>query len=189
MARVPWRSLGKVVQPGYCWRAVAIYINRLPQLAVELHDGRAAGDVLHHSWHHMIFVTAIYLVGRRAVARPRMVFRGARVRPGIDSVVAGEKCDAYYRDAFCVALFGSAAVLGLNRLPALFSRWPLLRHSLGASRSGRPRPAEPRRRERGFVRGRRFSYRRSPGARSGSDRSRTFAPRGCAPDSCFSTPC
>jgi hypothetical protein len=40
---------------------------------------------------------------------------------------------AYFRDAFCVALFGSAAVMGLNRLPALLARWPLLRHSLGTN--------------------------------------------------------
>jgi hypothetical protein len=39
----------------------------------------------------------------------------------------------YYRDAFFVAVFGSATVLGLGRLPALFSRWPLLRHSLDAA--------------------------------------------------------
>ncbi len=32
-----------------------------------------------------------------------------------------------------MALFGSAAVMGLNRLPALFAHWPLLRHTLGAS--------------------------------------------------------
>ena len=39
----------------------------------------------------------------------------------------------YYRDAFCVGIFGSAAVLGVNRLPALFARWPLLHHALGTS--------------------------------------------------------
>jgi hypothetical protein len=43
---------------------------------------------------------------------------------------------AYFRDAFCVALFGSIAVMGLNRLPALFARWPLLRHSLGSNVPG-----------------------------------------------------
>jgi len=40
---------------------------------------------------------------------------------------------AYFRDAFCVALFGSAAVIGIIRLPALLARWPLMRHFLGAS--------------------------------------------------------
>jgi len=40
---------------------------------------------------------------------------------------------AYFRDAFCIGLFGSASVMGLNRLPALFARWPLLRHSLSES--------------------------------------------------------
>jgi hypothetical protein len=42
----------------------------------------------------------------------------------------------YFRDAFCVVVFGSAAVLGLNRLPALFARWPLLRHALPANVPG-----------------------------------------------------
>jgi hypothetical protein len=45
----------------------------------------------------------------------------------------GEMNAAYFRDAFCVALFGFAAVMGFNRVPALFTRWPLLRHSLAAS--------------------------------------------------------
>jgi hypothetical protein len=38
---------------------------------------------------------------------------------------------AYFRDAFCIAFFGSGAAMGLNRLPTLFASWPLLRHSLG----------------------------------------------------------
>jgi len=37
----------------------------------------------------------------------------------------------YYRDALCVALFGAAAIMGIGRLPGLFSRWPLVRHALG----------------------------------------------------------
>jgi hypothetical protein len=40
---------------------------------------------------------------------------------------------AYFRDALCLALFGSAAVMGLTRLPGLFARWPLFRHTLGAN--------------------------------------------------------
>jgi hypothetical protein len=43
---------------------------------------------------------------------------------------------AYYRDAFCVAAFGSMAVMGLNRIPGLFARWPLWQHSLAASLPG-----------------------------------------------------
>jgi hypothetical protein len=43
---------------------------------------------------------------------------------------------AYFREAFCVAIFGSAAVMGFARLPALFARWPLLRHSLGTNVPG-----------------------------------------------------
>ena len=50
----------------------------------------------------------------------------------------------YYRDAFCVAIFGAAALMGLNRLPELFSRWPLLRHTLQADVPGGPGRPQPR---------------------------------------------
>jgi hypothetical protein len=40
---------------------------------------------------------------------------------------------SYYREAFFVALFGSAALMGLDRLPELLAHWPILRHSLAYS--------------------------------------------------------
>src|SRR5258708_15406156 len=39
----------------------------------------------------------------------------------------------YFRDAFCIATFGVAAIMGIARLPELLDRWPLVRHRLGAS--------------------------------------------------------
>jgi hypothetical protein len=55
--------------------------------------------------------------------------------PGRTPGWAGMRAE-YYRDAVCVAVFGAAAVMGLNRLPGLFSRWPLWRHALGANVPG-----------------------------------------------------
>ena len=53
---------------------------------------------------------------------------------GPGRIVAWRETNAlYFRDAFCMAFFGSAAVMGLTRLPGLFARWPLLRHSLGVN--------------------------------------------------------
>ncbi len=40
---------------------------------------------------------------------------------------------SYYRDAFCVAILGAPAWMGLTRLPALLGHWPLVEHALGAS--------------------------------------------------------
>ena len=38
----------------------------------------------------------------------------------------------YYRDAFCIGAFGSAALMGLARLPVLFDKWPVLHHAVEA---------------------------------------------------------
>ena len=105
----------------------------------------------------MIFIMAIYLAGAVLLLGLAWFFLERAFGPGRIPPWRGMNA-AYFRDAFCVALFGSAAVMGLNRLPALFARWPLLRHSLGASvpqKSGRaqPRGGSPR-----LLHRRRFSY-------------------------------
>ncbi len=102
--------------------------------SAELHDGLAADDVsTPFLFISLIFITALYLAGAVLLLGLSLVFSGARVWPRTHSRRGAECSAAYYRDAFCVALFGAAAVMGLDRLPALFSRWPLLRHTLGAA--------------------------------------------------------
>jgi hypothetical protein len=78
---------------------------------------------------------AIYLAGAVLLLGLSWYFLERAFGPGRIPPWRGMNA-AYFRDAFCVALFGSAAVMGFNRLPALFARWPLLRHSLGASVPG-----------------------------------------------------
>jgi len=83
----------------------------------------------------MIFIVAIYLAGAVLLLGLSWFFLERAFGPGRIPAWRGMNA-AYFRDAFCVALFGSAAVMGLNRLPALFARWPVLRHSLGANVPG-----------------------------------------------------
>ena len=80
----------------------------------------------------MIFITAMYMAGAVLLLGLAWFLLERVFGPG--QIPAWRETNAaYLRDAFCVALFGPFAVMGLYRLPALFARWPLLRHSLGTS--------------------------------------------------------
>ena len=130
VARVPWRPFVKL--SGWMLAAaIVIYINRVPlllanyQTAVSL----AAYDLLLAI--SLFFVTALYVAGAVLLLGFSWFFLERAFGAGCIPVWRGVNA-AYYRDALFVALFGSAAVLGLNRLPALFAHWPLLRHALAA---------------------------------------------------------
>jgi membrane protease YdiL (CAAX protease family) len=131
VARVPWFSLGKASSL-MLLAGVAIYINRLPQLLSNYTTAAPLVTYYIILGITMIFVTAIYLSGAVLLLGLGWFFVERAFGPGMIPPWPVKNV-RYYRDAFCVALFGSAAVLGLNRLPALFARWPLLRHSLGTS--------------------------------------------------------
>jgi hypothetical protein len=80
----------------------------------------------------MIFITAMYMAGAVLLLGLAWFLLERVFGPG--QIPAWRQTNAaYFRDAFCLALFGSFAVMGLYRLPALFARWPVLRHSLGTS--------------------------------------------------------
>jgi hypothetical protein len=80
----------------------------------------------------MIFIMAIYLAGAVLLLGLSWFFLERSFGPGCVPPWRGLNA-AYFRDALTLALFGSAGVMGLNRLPALFARWPLYRHALGAA--------------------------------------------------------
>jgi membrane protease YdiL (CAAX protease family) len=131
VARVPWRALGKL-SVLMLLAGIVIYANRAPQLLQNYTTATPLATFYIILFITMIFVTAIYIAGAVLLLGLAWFFLERAFGPGCIPQWRGMN-GAHFRDAFCVALFGAAAVLGFNRLPALFARWPELRHSLGAS--------------------------------------------------------
>jgi hypothetical protein len=134
VARVPWRRLGK----WSIWMfvaAVVIFVNRLPQLLTNYTTVMPLVMYYAILAITMIFAVSLYLAAAVLSLGISWFFLERAFGPGRIPGWAGMKA-VYYRDAFCVAIFGSAAVLGLNRLPALLARWPALHHALGSSVPG-----------------------------------------------------
>jgi len=131
VARVPWRPIGKL-SILMLLAAIVIYVNRAPQLLLNYTTASPLATYYVILFISLIFITAMYLAGAVLLLGLAWFLLERAFGPGCIPAWR-ERNAAYFRDAFCVALFGSAAVMGLNRLPALFARWPLLRHSLGAS--------------------------------------------------------
>jgi membrane protease YdiL (CAAX protease family) len=134
VARVPWRALGKL-SILMLLAGIAIYVNRLPQLLLNYTTSSPLATYYLILSISLVFITAMYLAIGVLLLGLAWFFLERVFGPGHIPTWL-EMNGAYFRDAFCVALFGSAAVLGVNRLPALTARWPLLRHSLGASVPG-----------------------------------------------------
>ena len=134
VARVPWRTLGKL-SILMLLAGIATYVNRAPQLLMNYTTASPLATFYIILSITMIFIVAIYLAGAVLLLGLSWFFLERAFGPGRIPPWRGTNA-GYFRDAFCVALFGSAAVMGLNRVPALFARWPLLRHSLGASVPG-----------------------------------------------------
>jgi hypothetical protein len=131
VARVPWRGLGKLSALMLA-AGLAIYLNRAPLLFLNYSTSIPLVTFYTGLAITMVFVVALYLAG--AVLLLGLTWFFVERAFGAGRIPSWREMNAaYFRDAFFVALFGSAAVMGLNRLPALFARWPLLRHSLGAS--------------------------------------------------------
>ena len=131
VARVPWRWLGKL-SILMLVAGIAIYLNRAPQLLLNYTTATPLATFYIVLLITMIFIAALYVAG--AVLLLGLSWFFVERAFGSGRIPAWREVNAsYFRDAFFVALFGSAAVMCLNRLPALFARWPLLRHSLGTS--------------------------------------------------------
>ena len=134
LARVPWRKLGK----WSLWMLAAVIVilaNQIPQVL----QGYATTTpiAMYYAIQSILrfFGLSIDFAGFILLLGIAWFFLDRAFGPGRIPEWTGMQA-AYYRDAFCVAAFGSAAVMGLGRLPGLFARWPLLRHTLGAAVPG-----------------------------------------------------
>jgi hypothetical protein len=131
IAQVPWRGLAR-------WSVCAllaglvIYLNRMPQLLTSYTTSQPLRSFYAVLTIELIFVTALYFAVAVLSLGLAWFFLARVFGFGCIPKWVGMPSE-YFRDAFFVAVFGSAAVLGLGRLPVFFSRWPLLRHSLDAS--------------------------------------------------------
>jgi membrane protease YdiL (CAAX protease family) len=134
LLRVPWRRLIK----WSLWvlaATIVIVANQIPQLlesyttTTPIAMYYAVQSILRFFGVSVDFAGVVLLLG---IA---WYFLDRGFGPGRIAAWTGMPA-AYYRDAFCVAAFGSLAVMGLGRLPGLFARWPLLRHTLGAAVPG-----------------------------------------------------
>ncbi len=134
IAQVPWRRLGN----WSVWALVAaivIYVNRAPQFLASYTTTMPLRTYYIILFISMVFITAVYLAAAFMLLGLAWFFIERTFGRGrIPSWTAMPA--AYYRDAFCVAIFGAAALAGLNRLPGLFAHWPLWRHALGSALPG-----------------------------------------------------
>jgi hypothetical protein len=131
IARVPWRRLGQwsvwVLAAG-----IVIFVNRMPQIMSNYTTTWPLKTFYAILFISLIFITALYLAVAVLLLGISWFFLERAFGPGRIPTWAGMRAE-YYRDAICVAVFGAAALMGLDRLPELFSRWPILRHTLAAS--------------------------------------------------------
>lgn len=136
IARIPWRRFAK----WSVWVLLAttmIYANQIPQLLAGYLTTMPIAMYYATQSIFRIFGLSLNYAGVILLLGFAWFFLERAFGPGRIPSWRGENA-AYYRDAFCIALFGSAAMMGLNRVPALFSHlrgagWPLVRHTLEAA--------------------------------------------------------
>ena len=134
IAQVPWRRLAK----WSAWvlaAAVLTFINRAPQLITIYPTTEPLATYFITLSISLLFIIGLYLAGAFVLLGLSWFFLarvfGSAKLPGWLGMPGN-----YYRDAFCIAIFGAPALAGFIRLPGLFSSWPLLRHALAASVPG-----------------------------------------------------
>jgi len=134
ITQVPWRRLGKWA----AWvllAAIVTYANRVPQLLANYATTMPLKTYYATLSISMIFLIALYFAAAYLALGLSWFFTGRTFGPDRIPSWLGMKAE-YYRDAVMIGTFGAAALAGLNRVPGLFARWPLLRHSLGAAVPG-----------------------------------------------------
>ena len=129
--RVPWRRLA-LWSSWVLIAAIVTFANRTPQLLLNYQTTWPLKIFFAVLFISLFFVTALYLVLAVLLLGFSWLFLERAFGTGRIPSWSGMRTE-YYRDAICVAGFGAAALAGLNRVPELFSRWPLLRHTLGAA--------------------------------------------------------
>jgi membrane protease YdiL (CAAX protease family) len=156
VAQVPWRRLAKWSVWLFAAGLVA-FVNRTPQLLLNYTTAWPLATYYTILIISLLFLTSLYLAGgtlllgfawfflARAFGPWRLLalWGGPTTAdvPAATAEAAKPGNAAYYRDGFCLALFGSGAILGLSCVPALLSRfpalhWTVLRHSLDAAVPG-----------------------------------------------------
>ncbi len=131
IARVPWRRF-TLWSMWMLAAAVVIFINRFPQLMGNYTTTTPLAMYFAILSISMLFAVALYFAAAVLLLGLSWFFLERAFGPGLIPDWSGMKA-SYYRDALAVAILGSVAVMGFNRLPLLFARWPLLRHTLGFS--------------------------------------------------------
>jgi membrane protease YdiL (CAAX protease family) len=131
LSRIAWRRLG-LWSLWVLLATLVLYVNQIPQLlaayltSMPLAMYSAAQAILRLFGLSLDFAGVVLLLGIAWFFLEREF--------GPDRIPSWSGMSpAYYRDAFCVALFGAGALMGLNRLPALFAKWPLWRHTLASA--------------------------------------------------------
>ncbi len=130
VARVPWRTLVRLSLL-MLLAGVVLFANRLPQLLMSYPTTSSLATYYITEAVVLIFIIGMYVAGSVLLLGFAWFFVERAFGPGCIPAWR-ETGNAYFRDAFCLALFGSTAVMGLGRVPELFARWPLLQHALGA---------------------------------------------------------
>jgi hypothetical protein len=131
IAQVPWRRL-------YKWSAIVLlasivaFVNRAPQLLTAYTTTMPLHTYYAFLFISLLFVAAFYAAGAFLLLGLSWFFIERTFGRGHIPEWFGMRGE-YYRDAFCIATFGMAAIMGIARLPELLERWPLVRHRLGAS--------------------------------------------------------
>ena len=131
VARIPWFRIGRW-SLGVLFATLAIFVCQIPQLLAGYTTTMSLAMYYVIQFIFRVFGLSIDFAGIILLLGFSWFFLHRAFGSG--PLPAGRAGNAaYFRDAFFVASFGAAAVLGLNRLPTLLARWPLLRHSLSAS--------------------------------------------------------
>jgi hypothetical protein len=120
VAQVPWRRLAK----WSAWTllaAIVIFVNRAPQLLASYATTMPLKAYYAILFISLLFITAIYMAAAFLLLGLSWFLIERTFGRGRIPLWSGMRPE-YYRDAFCVGLFGTVAVMGLNRLPGLFER-------------------------------------------------------------------
>jgi hypothetical protein len=131
IAQVPWRRLAK----WSAWvlvAAIIVFVNRAPQLLANYVTTWPLKTYYATLFISLLFLTALYLAAALLLLGLSWFFLERAFGRGHIPLWTGMRPE-YYRDACCVALFGTAVVMELERLPELLAHWPLLRHMLAAA--------------------------------------------------------
>ncbi len=134
VARIPWPRLGRW-SVWVLFAAIVTFVNRAPELLASYTTVWPLKTYYAILFISMIFIVSLYVAAAFLLLGVGWFFLekyfGRARLPGWMAMPG-----AYYRDAGCLAVFGVPAWLGLLRLPALLSRWPLARHTLAAAVPG-----------------------------------------------------